>query len=147
MTIQDIEHYVIRYNLDSASRKEELVYQRMFLYAYLYHHHKWTLRNIATLFKKKDHVTIRHALLEADDIQHREEFITATALLMEQTKFIIPPYKYKGRKYNKKSATRFSITVNVKKEQYINYLKSKDQDIVFDAIWDLFVKHIKYAKR
>ena len=149
MTTQDIEHYVIRHNLNLPSRKQEDVYQRMFLYAYLFHHHKWTLRKIADLFRKKDHVTIRHALIEAETYQHYPEFIEATTLLMEQTRFIIPPYKFRERKQlkPKKTLDKFTVTVRLSKQKYIAYLKSKDEDLIFDILWDTFIKNIRYAKK
>lgn len=149
MTIEDIQHYIIRYNLDSASRKPDKVYQRMFLYAYLFHKHKWTLRKIANLFNKKDHITIRHSLIQAETYKHYPEFIDATTLLMEQTRFIIPPYKYtkRGEKKHKKPLDNYTLTVRLSKQKYINYLKSKDENIIFDVLWDMFVKNVRYAKK
>jgi hypothetical protein len=149
MTIEDIERYIIRYNLNIASRKPADVYQRMFLYAYLYHHYKWTLKRISNLFNKKDHVTIRHALIEAETYQHYPEFIDATALLMQQTRFIIPTYKVAKRNQvkQKKTLDKFTITVRLSKEKYINYLKTKDEELIYDVLWDIFTKNIKYVKK
>lgn len=149
MTIEDIEKYIIRYNLNIASRKPADVYQRMFLYAYLYHHYKWTLKRISNLFNKKDHVTIRHALIEAETYKHYPEFIEATTLLMEQTRFIIPPYKFPNRSQIKQKQTpnKFTVTVSISKQKYINYLKTKDEELIYDILWYTFTKNIKYAKK
>lgn len=145
MTIEDIKNYIIRHNLNIASRKPEVIYQRMFLYAYLFHHHKWTLKKIATLFNKKDHVTVRHALIEAYHRQHYTEFIDTTVSIMEQTRFIIPEYapRIKKQRVFKKSPDSFAVTVKLSKQKYITYLKTKDEDLIFDALWDLFIQKIR----
>jgi hypothetical protein len=147
MTIEDIERYIIRYNLNIASRKPADVYQRMFLYAYLYHHYKWTLKRISNLFNKKDHVTIRHALIEAETYQHYPEFIEATILLMEQTRFIIPPYTFPKSSQQKQTPDKFTVTVNISKQKYINYLKTKDEELIYNILWDTFTKNIKHGKK
>jgi hypothetical protein len=149
MTIKDIENYIIRYNLNIASRKPSDVYQRMFLYAYLYHNYNWTLKKIADLFNKKDHVTIRHALIEAETYQHYPEFIETTTLLMEQTRFIIPPYKFSNRNQlkQKKTPDKFTVTINLSKQKYINYLKTKDEELIYDVLWYTFTKNIRYVKK
>lgn len=148
MTIEDIENYIIRHNLNIPSNKPYVVYQRMFLYAYLYHIHKCTLRSIADMFNKKDHVTVRNGLIKAEYAQHYDEFIDATTTLMECTKFIIPPYKYRDRPKKKiqKPLDKYNINVKLTKAQFINYIKSKDEDIIYDILWEQFIKSSRYAK-
>lgn len=145
MTTQDIEYYVIRHNLNIPSRKPEHVYQRTFLYGYLYHHYKWSLVSIAKLFNKKDHVSIIHALKNAETIQHYDDYITATKLLREQVPYVIPPYatkKYTQKKI-KKEPSSFSVTVKLNKDDYIQYLKAQDKEIIYNALWKIFIQKIK----
>lgn len=149
MNIEDIERYVIVHNLNIASRKPEVIHQRMFLYAYLYHHYHWTLVRIAKLFNKKDHITIRHALIEAFHRQHYSDFIDSTVSLMEQTRFIIPEYipNVKKPRVYKRNSNTFTVTVKLSKQKYIAYLKSKDEELIFDVLWHTFTNNIKYGNK
>lgn len=140
MNIEDIENYIIRYNLNYPSRKGENVYKRMFLYAYLYHHHKWTLERIAKLFNKKDHVVIRHALLDADVIQHHKKFIEATSYLKDCTSFIIPKYDPKSRTTKKKPKRKeetITITVTLTKRKFLEYTRKKDPKVILNMLWKI----------
>ena len=68
---------------------------------------------------------------------------------MQQTRFIIPTYK--GAKRNqvkqRKTLDKFTVTVRLSKEKYINYLKTKDEELIYDVVWDMFTKNIRYAKK
>jgi hypothetical protein len=148
MTLNDINNYIIRHNLNKPSRKRESVYQRMYLYGVLYHCHKKTLMDIAKLFYKKDHVSIRHALIKAEYVQHYEEFIDATRVLMECYPFIIPPYENKVYSTTKKirQSQSLKVTITLTKKKFVEFLESEDPNIVFEILWKQFTKSVRNAK-
>jgi len=146
MTIEDIEKYVIRHNLNYPSRKDTNKYKRMFLYAYLYYHHKWTLMAIAKLFNKQGHVTVRNALQQADRLQHYDQFIEATVEIMECTRFIIPEYRGSNKRINKRKKRKeevITVTVDLTKRAYLKYMKTQDPEIILDILWKRIISKTK----
>lgn len=152
MQVEDIIRYMIKYNVNKKSRKLEYTYQRMYLYAILFHIHGWSLERIGKLFTTvdkhgndvpRDHATIRHALIEAHQVQHLDSFQKENTLLQEQFYFIIPEYKGSGAGAKKKEHQRYTVEFELSKEKYINYLKSKDISIVYDLVWQLTLEKVK----
>jgi hypothetical protein len=104
---------------------------------------------IAQMFNKKDHVTIRSSLVKAEYVQNYEDYIEATRVLMEMIPFIIPPYKEYVRSplIKKHSPQNLKVTVSLTKKQFYNYMHSQDINIIFDILWKQFSKSQRYAKR
>lgn len=143
MTIEDIKNFIIRYNLDGKCREPYYVSNRMYLYAILYHKHDWSLSRIAKLFNR-DHATVRHALIEAEHVQYQDIFINDTQMLTKQYYFIIPAYKgTDGKQAKRQTPKTYMVKEEVTKEQYIEYLKSKDPEIIYDIMWKLTIKKLK----
>ena len=141
MTIEDIEHFKIRYNIDKKSRKEYYTFNRMYLYAILFYIHKISLAKIGVRFGT-DHATVRNALITLGQIQHTEKFQEKVEMLTDQYYFIVPEYKntYGSRKkVNVKKKDKFYIKLEVKKEEYIEYLKRKNPEIVYDRLWEIML--------
>lgn len=152
MEIEDVIRHMIKFNVNKKSRKQEYTFQRMYLYAILFHIHGWSLQRIGNLFtttnKKgeevpRDHATIRNALIEAHHVQHRDDFQKETSLIQEQFYFIIPEYKGAGAGAKKKDIARYEVSVELSKEKYINYLKSKDINVIYDIVWQLTLEKIR----
>lgn len=145
MTIEDIERYKIRYNIDKKCREEYYIYNRMYLYAILFHIHKLSLAKIGKMFKT-DHANVRNALIEATKVQHNGKFQMEVQLLYDQYYFIIPEYvnTFKSRAKNR-TATKdeYIIKKKVTKKEYFKFLESKDPHIVYQMLWDLTVKTLK----
>jgi hypothetical protein len=148
MTFPDICNYIIRHNLDTASRKKNLIHKRMYLYAYLYYNYKKSLVQIAKMFNKADHVTIRHALISGEYVQHYDNFIEDTKDLMELAPFIIPPYINKvDRKALSKSRPRsLRVTVTLSQKQFNDFIKTQDEHIILDLLWKQFTKSTRNDK-
>lgn len=145
MTIEDIEHYKIRYNIDKRSRKEYYTFNRMYLYAILFYIHKLSLEKIGKMFEHH-HATVRNALIEIGSVQHTEKFQDIVKPLTDQYYFIVPEYKntfgYRTKKGVKKK-DKFIIKMEVTKEQYMEYMQTKDAQIVYDRLWDLMLQKNK----
>jgi len=142
MTIEDIENYIIRYNLNSGSRKAEIIDQRMYLYAYLFHIHNLSLAKTGAMFSYtnnkgklvvKDHATVRHALRKADYVQHEERFIENTERLNSQLRFVIPPYKEEQFPTSEK----FEVCLSLGKERFVEFMKAQNDIVIYDFLWDI----------
>lgn len=136
MTIEDIKNYIIKHNLDTSSRKAEFIDCRMYLYAILYHQKRWSLTKIAKLFKKKDHIPVRSALMQAHYLQYDERFIENTQELMELHPFVIPPYINQNECTN----PNYDLLLNLDKESFIRYMQTKDMNVVYDMLWEQMVQ-------
>lgn len=159
MTLDDVKTYITRKNLNSKSSKRDVVDQRSYLYAYLYHFLKIeNLSEIGRMFAPvneigeieynddgsvkgaKGHVTVRHHLILTPDIQFEQEFIKNTKELHDQIPIIIPKYHGNlGRKKLpnvKKRAKEYEITVKVTRDQFYKYAKKKDIKVIFDLMFD-----------
>lgn len=152
MTVEDIINFKIRYNLETKSNKDFYIHNRMYCYALLFYKHSWSLSDVAELFSK-NHATVRSALKRADYVQHHDQFIQDTELLQQQTPtFIIPAYKSKprkktGKKPPKKKVKSFNISLTVNKTEYIEHIKNKDLEEIYDLIWQLTVDKMNHRIR
>jgi len=146
MTIEEIENFKIRYNIDTRSRKEYYTFNRMYLYAILFYIHKLSLAKIGKRFGY-DHATVRNALIAVASVQHTEKFQDAVKLLTDQHYFIVPEYKNTfGARAKKdiKKRDKFFIKMEVTKVEYMEYMQEKDPQVVYDKLWDLMLqKHKK----
>ena len=148
MNIQDIEAYKIRHNIDKKCRKEYYTFNRMYLYAMLFHIHKWSLSRIGIMFNV-DHATVRSALIEVPNVQHTDKFQEKVQLLYDQYYFIVPTYKNtfgpRGKKGGKveKRKVEYIVKMKMSKADYFAYLESKDPQIIYQMMWDLTVKKLK----
>jgi hypothetical protein len=143
MNIEDIKLNIIRYNLDIKSRKKYYIYNRMYLYAILFHIHNWSLSKIGDLFNVK-HDTVLNALRKVEYVQHYTEFHKHTALIQAQFYFLIPPYKNeRGAKTKQPSVRKYEVCMEVTKAKYINYLKGKDPELIYEAMWMLTLDKLK----
>ena len=145
MTIKDIETYIIRYNLNTSSRKAEVIDQRMYLYAYLFYMIELPLEKVGAMFsyinKKgklvpRGHDTVRHALLKADYQQHDERFIENTKLLSEQLRFVIPPYD----KDRVPTREKFEVCLTLSKDKFVEFMKSQNEVVVYDYLWTIMTQ-------
>lgn len=143
MKIEDIERYMIRYNLDKRSRKPYYIDNRAYLYAILYHIHNWSLTKIGKFFGGFDHATVRNALIQAHYIQDQETFIESTSLLQEIYPFVIPPY-HKDEEFKD---VEHQVLISLNKKQYINFLASKDIDEVYEIVWQLTLDKMHYLNQ
>lgn len=153
MEVEDIVAFKIRHNLDKKCREEFFTHNRMYLYAILFHIHKWSLERIGKLFsykeyvdgewidKPRNHATIRHALKEAHFVQHHVQFQENTKLLQDQLYFLIPPYKNGNQGAPKKP--KYEVTVELNKERYINFLKGKDVEEIYEVVYQLTLEKMK----
>ena len=143
MKIEDIERYIVRYNIDKKSNKAYFVDNRMYIYAILYHIHDWSLAKIGKRFNK-GHDTIRNALLDADIRQSQDGFLENVKLLHEQYFFIIPPYKSKtfGKKPDDEE-DEYILSLRLSRKQYYEYLRRKNIDEIYDMLWQLTLKEAK----
>ena len=159
MKLDDVKTYITRKNLNSKSSKRDIVDERVYLYAYLYHFLKLdNLTKIGDLFapvnevgefmydeKGKimgalNHATIRHHLIKAPDIQFDPEFLENTKELHDQIPIIIPQYKGKltsrGKIPNvKKNGKVYEITVKVTKEVFFEYAKKQDPEVIMEFMF------------
>jgi len=145
MTIEDIENYIIRYNIDKKDRSEYYIFNRMYLYAILFYKHQLSLEKIGKMFKL-GHVPVRNALIEVHALQNQETFQKHVKLLTDQYYFIVPQYKNKfgGRRTkNKTQREEFHIKIKVTKRQYLDHLKDKDSAELMEIIWKLTLKTLK----
>jgi hypothetical protein len=164
MTIKDIETYIIRYNLNTSSRKAEVIDQRMYLYAYLFHIIELPLEKIGAMFSyvnnkgklvPRGHITVRHALLKADYQQHDDRFIKNTKLLNQQLRFVIPPYDVD----RVPTKNKFEVCLTLSKDRFIEFIKSQNDLVIYDYLWTIMTqnaakehdnsvkKAIKYKKK
>ncbi len=143
MELEDIERYMIRYNLDKRSRKPYYIDNRAYLYAILYHIHNWSLTKIGNFFGGFDHATVRNALIQAHYIQDQKTFIDNTALLQEIYPFVIPPYS-KNEEYKDE---QHQVLISLDKKQYIDFLASKDIDDIYEIIWQLTLDKMYYLNQ
>ena len=146
MTIDDVKTYIIRYNLNTSSRKADAIDQRMYLYAYLFYMLEMSLENVARMFTYIDkkgqvvhrgHDTVRHALLKADYVQHDDRFIENTKLLNQQLRFIIPPYS----KNRKSTRHKFEVCLTLTKDKFVEFMKSQNEIVIYDYLWTVMTQH------
>jgi hypothetical protein len=102
----------------------------------LFHIHKWSLSRIGKLFNT-DHATVLSALKKADYVQHYDTFQKSTELIQSMHYFIIPKYitKSKERIERKKEKERYLFKMEVSKMKYIEHLKGKDPNEIYEAMW------------
>jgi len=132
MTLNDIKTYIIKQNLDSPSRKRKAIDQRMYLYAYIYHFLNYkNLTKIGKLFGNRNHASIRHALINAPQIQFQEDFLNNTKELNDQIPIIIPEYKQ-----SLKNITHtYELNIKVSRSEFYTYMETKDNKIVYDILF------------
>ena len=159
MKLEDVKTYITRKNLNSKSSKREIVDQRVYLYAYLYHFLKIdNLTRIGELFAPVDvngnkmytekgkvigalnYATIRHHLVKAPDIQFNKEFLENTKEIHSQIPIIIPEYKGKLLPRTKipnvkKKGKVYEIRIKVTKEVFYEYAKKQDPEVVLDFMF------------
>jgi hypothetical protein len=147
MTIEDIEAYIIRYNIDKKCREEYYIHNRMYIYSILFHINKWSLSRIGILFDV-GHDTVRNALIEVTKVQHTDKFQDSVQLLYDQCYFIVPIYKnrYKKRGRNRirvRNDSEYTLKMKVTKKKYFEFLDKQDSDIIYQMLWDLTIKKLK----
>ena len=159
MTLAEVEIYIMRKNLNVTSRKRNIVDQRIYLYAYIYHFLKMdNLSKIGEMFAplteygrhsynedgkiigKQDHATIRHHLIKATDIQFDPQFIENTKELHSQIPIVIPEYKNKARNIGnipnvKKKGKQYEITINVTRDVFYEYARKQDPEVILDFMF------------
>jgi len=137
MTLNDIKTYIIKQNLDSPSRKRKAVDQRMYLYAYIYHFLNYkNLTKIGKLFGNRNHASIRHALINAPEIQFQEDFLNNTKELNDQIPIIIPEYKQSL----KNRPNTYKLTIKVSRSDFYEYIETKDKKIIYDILFRHLIK-------
>jgi hypothetical protein len=160
MDLQDVKNYIIKKNLDSESRTRNIIDERTYLYAYLYHFLKIEdLELIGEIFgtkdmhghliKPKDRTTIRHALVSASSVQFDAKFIEHTRELNAQIPIVIPEFIY-GIRTKRKTIIRqdtYPITINVNKQDFEKYIKSKDPDMILDILLHNMIQQAKRNNR
>ena len=143
MTLEDIENFKIKYNIDRKSRKHYYIFNRMYLYSMLFYIHKLSLAKIGVMFGT-DHSTVRNALIAVSSVQHTETFQDAVKPLTDQHYFIVPEYQNTfGNRAKKdiKKKDKFFIKIEVTKNEYMQYMQKKNPLIVYDRLWDLMLKN------
>lgn len=153
MDLEDIIRFQIRNNIEKNCREEYYTHNRMYLYAILFHIHRWSLNRIGELFAyhtpkrlekvPRNHATIRNALIEAHNIQHTDTFREHTAELQEQFYFLIPPYEGNHNKGKPIEDKQYEITVPLSKEKYINYLKGRDVEEIYEIVYMLTLEKLR----
>lgn len=169
MDLQNVQAYIIKNNLNTKSRKREIVDQRAYLFAYLFHFlNIRNLSKIGRMFARLDkngrpaekikvikgerttvidcpeHATVRHHLVISAQIQFHDEFIKNTKELHDKIPIIIPEYKNKARNVGKlpdvkKRGKEYEITIKVTKDVFFDYAKKQDPNVIFDYLFKLML--------
>lgn len=169
MDLQDVQRYIIRNNLNTKSRKREVVDQRAYLFAYLFHF--LNIRNLSeigrmfarldnhgrpaekikvikgertTVIDCPDHATVRHHLITSAQIQFHDEFIKNTKELHDQIPIVIPEYKNRARNVGKlpdvkKRGKEYEIKIKITKEVFFDYARKQDPNVIFDYLFKLML--------
>ena len=146
MEIEDIERFIIKNNINIKSRIPYHVDNRMYIYAILYHIHKWSLSQIGRYFNVH-HSTVLHALKLADVRQSDELFIENCKEIQSIFFFVIPHYQVNSPKVEKPQPDVYTLKIQMNKKDYIRYLQTKNVYDIYDILWDLAVKQAKSNKK
>ena len=159
MNLEDVKIYILKKKLNVISNKREVVDERAYLYAYLYHFLKLdNLSEIGRMFAPtnefgnhiyddegkikgaKDHATVRHHLIKSHELQFNKEFIENTKELHKQIPIIIPEYRNKIRNITKipnvkKKGKEYEITIKVTRAEFYEYARKQDPEVVLDFMF------------
>ena len=163
MTLEDVKNYIIRKNLDSTTRKRNVIDERIYLYCYIYY--VLEIKDLAligkifgtkdmhgNLIKAKDRLTVRSALITAANIQFHDTFLKHTKELNDQIPMIIPEYKFKTRNNPETTNIRpakvlYEVNVKLTRAQFKEYIKHKDPDYVLDILFKYLLEAAPKANK
>jgi len=150
MNLDRLITYAKEINVGIRTRENSYVHKRMYVYQILFFHFGFTLKKIGAMFpfynnKEKcknnwDHTTVRNSLIRAYQLKDDKDFITNTKELKELFPFEMKEY------FNQYSGTEnknYEVTVPLTKDQYINYMKGRDINYIYDILWNMTLDKIK----
>jgi len=139
MTLQDVENYIIRHNLNERTRKREISDPRMYLYAYLFHKLGLNFSEIGKIFGR-NHAAIRSGVIAVFTTQHYDDFVEHTQELMDQLRFIVPEYKDRKVRTTERKEKLYTVNVKLTKTQFNKYMKKKDEKVILDLLFNAMVE-------
>jgi len=149
MNLKETLIFIDNSNLKKKSNIRETVAIRHYIIAYMYHVLKvYNLSELARIMDRH-HGSIIHALKNAHLFQEERIFVRNTKKVRELAPMdSIPPYtsstdtKRLDVAYHEHSKT-MHVTIKLQKDEFIKYLKTKNQKVVLDALFNMIIEKFK----